>query len=81
MAAACRFRVLSVSVERDERGNEMRRVRLMASSGHAFQPTPDQAKSAEPAAPSGEISMRVNPEFAKKFQLGEEVTTPFMEND
>lgn len=76
--AACRFRVSSVSVEPNERGQDMRRLRLSAVDGEAFE-APKLAEGQPAAAPSGEISMRVNAAFAKKFALGDEFTVVFTE--
>jgi hypothetical protein len=78
--AACRFRVSSVSVEKNIRGQEMRRLRLIAVAGDAFDAGP-LPEGRTPAEPSGDISMLVNESFARKFSLGDEFTVPFMERD
>jgi len=61
------YRVISVSVERNLRGVEMRRVKLAALDGEAFQ----SGDANTPPAPAvGEISELVTPAEAEKLQPG-----------
>lgn len=73
--AACRFKVVGIAAEPNVRGQEMRRVRLMAIDSEPFQAAPSSAKNPAPqptpCSPDGSISILVNPIFAKQFSIGE----------
>jgi hypothetical protein len=66
-----RFAVTQVSVEPNIRGQAMRRVRLQAIAGEAFE-APALPEGQTPAEPDGAISLLVTPAFARRFSLGDE---------
>lgn len=76
---ACRFRVRAVTVEPNVRGQEMRRVHLSAVDSDAFSAGEKAEKVPVPAAPDGAISILVNREYAKRFQVGDEFDVAFHE--
>jgi hypothetical protein len=69
------YRVMAVSVERDVRGTDMRRIHLAAVEGEAF-------GTGENAAPAvGTISELVTVEEAARFQPGELFTVALRPRD
>jgi hypothetical protein len=67
-----RFEVTGKVKARNIRGQEMRRVTLAAVESEAFASPEPLAKGQPPAPPDGAISILVNPEFAKAFDIGDQ---------
>lgn len=78
---ACRFRVRSVAIEPNVRGQEMRRIHLQAIESAPFAPGPDAVVVPTPASPDGQISLLVNPTYAERFQPGDEFDLIFRERE
>jgi len=74
---ACRFKVRSVALEPNVRGQEMRRIHLLAIESEPFRPA-DDASSPEA---DGQISLLVNPAYAQRFAPGDEFDLMFRERE
>lgn len=79
--AACRFRVSRVAIERNVRGQEMRRVDLHAVPSDAFLSDDELPDGLTAPEPDGSISLLVSKSFAKKFALGDEFDIVMRERD
>ena len=76
-----RFVVRSVSVEKDLKGQEMRRVLLTAVAGEPFKSDAEIVPAGGHPDPEGTMSILVNRSFAKRFQPGDEFDVSFRERE
>ena len=72
--AACKFRVRGVTVENNVRGIEMRRITLVAMPSEPF----STGEENDPG-PDGRIDILVHPDYAKRFEAGDEFDLMFRE--
>jgi hypothetical protein len=69
--SVCRFSVTGIALQHNIRGQDMRRVTLIAIDSEPF--TGGELPDGVPApSPEGQIVMLVSPSFAKKLALGDE---------
>jgi hypothetical protein len=79
---ACRFRVRSVALEPNVRGQEMRRIHLQAIASDPFNAIAADGQAPPiPADPDGQISLLVNHEYARRFEPGDEFALTFRERE
>jgi hypothetical protein len=67
-----RFEVTGKAKANNVRGQEMRRLTLLAVESDAFRATGELPDGVEPAPPEGHISVLVNADFAKTFDIGDQ---------